>query len=227
MGRSANKANGSSRWSALLQLPRGADQRSHPRGLPLPRHRSLAAYAPAARPETPDDLAADRTLADQWLPKPDPPSLAESTLRRQTPKVGAVCGKPHVRFCAGCPVMRIPTAIRNRVVTVTANQPRTVIAHLDWQAPSRRGGLQPFNEAPPKRLLLLQQISSKTAPLVAVFVDPLEIDESALPNRSHPPVPPVLSGRDQASPNSLIETVTRPQLLMPTRYHETGQLHDY
>src|SRR5216684_3085076 len=47
--------------------------------------------------------------------------------------------------------------------------------------------------------------AAKSPASFAVFVDPLEIDGSALPNRSHPPVPPVLSGRDQASPNSLIE----------------------
>ena len=41
----------------LLQLPRGADQRSGTRGLPLPCHRSLAAHAPAAQPEGPHDVA--------------------------------------------------------------------------------------------------------------------------------------------------------------------------
>ena len=34
-------------------------------------------------------------------PSPDLPSLAVSTLPRQTPKVGAVCGNAAVRFCAG------------------------------------------------------------------------------------------------------------------------------
>ena len=77
----------------LLQLPRGADQRPHPGGLPLPRHRSLAAYAAAARPETSNDLAADRDARRPVAPQtPDPPPLAQPTLRRQTPKVGAVCG---------------------------------------------------------------------------------------------------------------------------------------
>src|SRR6266436_5291716 len=78
----------------LLPIPRGTDQRSRPRGLPLPRHRSLAAHAPAARPETSNDLAADRDARRPVAPQtPDPPPLAKSTLRRQTPKVEAVCGK--------------------------------------------------------------------------------------------------------------------------------------
>src|SRR5690349_8303456 len=99
----------------LLQLPRGADQRPHPRGLPLPRHRSLAAYAAAARPETPHDLGADRDARGPLAAQtPDPPPLAQPTLRRQTPKVGAVCGKAaRTVLCGGRSVMGVPTAIRN------------------------------------------------------------------------------------------------------------------
>jgi hypothetical protein len=54
-------------------------------------------------------------------------------------------------------------------------------------------------------LLLLQQISSKLPALVVVLVDPLESDGIGLSERPAPPVSPVLSGRDQALPNSLIE----------------------
>ena len=102
----------------LLQLPRGADQRPYLGGLPLPRHRSLAAYAAAARPETPDDLAADRDARRPVAPQtPDPPPLAQPTLCRQTPKVGAVCGKAaRTVLCGGRAVMRVPTAIEANVL---------------------------------------------------------------------------------------------------------------
>ena len=43
----------------LLQLPRRADQQSGTVRVPLPRHQSLAAHAPAAQPEGRDDLGAD------------------------------------------------------------------------------------------------------------------------------------------------------------------------
>jgi hypothetical protein len=48
--------------------------------------------------------------------------------------------------------------------------------------------------------------AAKSPALVAAFINPIDIDGSTLPDRSHTPVPPVLSGRDQASPNSLIES---------------------
>ena len=54
----------------LLQLPRGADKQFDTDGVPIPRHRSLAAHATAAGPERPDDLGADQRLADDWLPTP-------------------------------------------------------------------------------------------------------------------------------------------------------------
>ena len=41
-----------------------------------------------------------------------PSSMAEHTLRRQTPEVGATCGKAaRVDLCGGRPVMGVPTAI--------------------------------------------------------------------------------------------------------------------
>src|SRR5213079_2371076 len=40
-----------------------------------------------------------------------PPSLAERSLRRHTPEVGAVCGKAaRTVLCGGRAVMRVPTA---------------------------------------------------------------------------------------------------------------------
>ena len=42
---------------------------------------------------------------------PDIPSLAGSTLPRQTPEVGAVCGNAaRTVLCGGRPVMGVPTA---------------------------------------------------------------------------------------------------------------------
>ena len=62
--------------------------------LALLRHGPLAAHAPAARPEAPHDLGADRQGRRPLAPQTaHPPPLAAPTLRRQTPEVGAVCGK--------------------------------------------------------------------------------------------------------------------------------------
>src|SRR5712671_152666 len=99
----------------LLPVPRSADQRSGTRGLPLPCHRNLAAHAPAARSEAPHDVAADREARRPMAPQTaHPPPLAKPTLRRQTPKVGAVCGKAaRTVLCGGRSVMCVPTAIRS------------------------------------------------------------------------------------------------------------------
>src|SRR5260370_22691626 len=62
-----------------------------------------------------------------WLttsfPNPHPSSLAKRALCRQTPKVGAVCGKAaRTDLCGGRAVMDVPTAIlRNRLVVVTGD----------------------------------------------------------------------------------------------------------
>jgi hypothetical protein len=114
----------------LLPIPRSADQCSSTRGLPLPCRRPLAAYAPATRPETPHDMGSDRAARRPLAPQAaNPPPLAKPTLRRQTPKVGAVCGKPaRTVLCGGRSVMRVPTAIRNSVIP--AGSPRTDFSRL-------------------------------------------------------------------------------------------------
>jgi hypothetical protein len=57
-----------------------------------------------------DGGQAGGTLAPQ---APDVPSLAVSTLPRQTPTVGAVCGNAaRTALCGGRAVMRVPTAIK-------------------------------------------------------------------------------------------------------------------
>src|SRR5258708_625476 len=76
----------------LLQLPRGADKRSDTDRVPLPRHQSLATHATAAEPEGLDDLGADQAVGRRLAPSTaNPSSVAREALRRQTPKVGAVC----------------------------------------------------------------------------------------------------------------------------------------
>ena len=55
-------------------------------------------------------------LANDWLPQPEnPPPLAGTAFRRQTPKVGAVCPNwARTVLCGGRSVMGVPTAIRAR-----------------------------------------------------------------------------------------------------------------
>src|SRR5947209_13728689 len=80
--------------SRLLQLPRSADQRSGTERVPAPCHRSLAAHAAASQPKGSDHVGSDDTAGERLASETDhPPSLAERSLRRHTPKVGAVCGK--------------------------------------------------------------------------------------------------------------------------------------
>ena len=93
--------------AGLLRLPRRAHQHACPLGVPPPCHRPLATRPAPAQPEGPDDMDDDgqagRPLAAQ---APDIPSLALSTLPRQTPKVGAVCGNAaRTVLCGGRAVM--------------------------------------------------------------------------------------------------------------------------
>ena len=69
--------------------------------------------APAPEPKRPVDMGTDRSTCKGVLAFiPYPSSLAERTLRRQIPKVGARCVN-HARrdLCGGCSAMSIPTAI--------------------------------------------------------------------------------------------------------------------
>jgi len=76
----------------LLQLPRGADQQFVTVRVPIPCHQSLAAHAKVAEPKRWDDLGADQAVGRPLAPETEnPSSVARQTLRRQTPKVGAVC----------------------------------------------------------------------------------------------------------------------------------------
>ncbi|MER8548580.1 reverse transcriptase domain-containing protein [Mesorhizobium sp. M1169] len=64
--------------------------------------RPLPAYAPATQPEGRRYVGMDRAVS-QRLPSQalQPSSMAECSLRRQTPEVGATCGKPPAWICAG------------------------------------------------------------------------------------------------------------------------------
>ena len=80
--------------SRLLQLPRSANQRSRTGRVPAPCHRSLAAHAAASQPKGSDHVGTDDAAGGRLASETDhPPSLAERSLCRHTPKVGAVCGK--------------------------------------------------------------------------------------------------------------------------------------
>src|SRR5436309_11608946 len=64
-----------------------------------------------------------------------PPSLAERSLRRHTPEVGAVCGKAaRTVLCGGRSVMGVPTAsaayvnARNAATKINTNAPATILS---------------------------------------------------------------------------------------------------
>ena len=102
--------------AGLQCLSRHPDQLRRPGGLPLSHHGPVAGRASAARPEGPDELAADDRAARSLAPQtPHHPFLAQSTLRRPPPEVGARCGNAARRdLCGGCVPTRIPTAIKSR-----------------------------------------------------------------------------------------------------------------
>src|SRR5271165_1810072 len=98
--------------SRLLQLPRGADQLLCTARLPAPRHRYLAAHAAASQPKGSDHLGTDDEAGERLAPETNhPSSMAERSLCRQPPEVGAVCGKvARTVLCGGRSVMSVPTA---------------------------------------------------------------------------------------------------------------------
>src|SRR5271157_3123405 len=97
----------------VLQLPRRADQQPCSLGVPAPHDDTLATGAAAAEPEGPPVVGPDQSAGGRVAPQAEnPSSVAERALRRQTPEVGAVCGKAaRTVLCGGRPVMGVPTAI--------------------------------------------------------------------------------------------------------------------
>ncbi len=113
-----NRASGLGRWfgASLPTTPCPKHARSF--GIPTLCRRTLAKRPAPAQPERPDDMGiggqAGGTLAPQ---APDIPSLAVSTLPRQTPEVGAVCGNSaRTVLCGGRSAMSVPTAIVHRAL---------------------------------------------------------------------------------------------------------------
>src|SRR6202795_5145601 len=96
-----------------LQLPPGGDKQLDTDRVPIPRDQSLPAHATAAEPERLDDLGADQAVGRRLAPATaNPSSVAREALRRQTPKVGAVCPNwARTDLCGGREVTRVPTAI--------------------------------------------------------------------------------------------------------------------
>src|SRR5262249_23618404 len=100
------------RRQRLLQLSRSADQRPGTACVPTPHYRPLAAHVKAAQPKGRAHVDTDDAAGGRLAPETDyPPSLAERSLRRHTPEVGAVCGKAaRTVLCGGRSVMSVPTA---------------------------------------------------------------------------------------------------------------------
>jgi hypothetical protein len=98
----------------LSSVLRRADQWPDTLGVPLLDHRPLATLAPTAESEGLHDLGADHEAGKRLSPsRPQPPSVAPATLRRQTPEVGAECpNRACSDLCGGRSVMGVPTAIK-------------------------------------------------------------------------------------------------------------------
>src|SRR5215467_1853146 len=80
--------------------------------------RPLAAHAAATQSEGSDHVGTDDEVGGRLSPETDhSPSLAERSLCRYTPEVGAVCGKAaRSDLCGGREVTRVPTATRRRLL---------------------------------------------------------------------------------------------------------------
>src|SRR5712691_11570513 len=103
----------------LLQLSRRADQQSGAWYVPLLGHQTLATIAQAAQSERWNDLGEDQPVSQRLVPQTaHSSSMAGNTLRRHSPKVGAVCGKAACTvLCGGRSAMSVPTAIASLAMT--------------------------------------------------------------------------------------------------------------
>src|SRR5208282_258011 len=92
-------------------------------------------------------MAADREARRRLTPQTqNPSSLAPRALRRQTPKVGAVCGKAaRTDLCGGTGATRFPTAITEYKGAAVAISPSSGLARAA-AAPWR--GARPFDGKP-------------------------------------------------------------------------------
>src|SRR5262249_11162264 len=106
----------------LLRLPCSADQRPGTGCVPASRHLPLAAYAEASKPKGSDHVGTDDAAGERLAPETDhPPSLAERSLCRHTPEVGAVCGKAARTVLCGGRAMKsasLPLLRRREFITM-------------------------------------------------------------------------------------------------------------
>src|SRR5271157_5250970 len=131
------------RGRRLVQLPRRTHQRRGPERLPASRRTSVAARAPAPKPEGLHDMGEDardhRPLAALAT---HPPSVASNTFRRQISKVGAGClNRARPVLCGGRSAMSVPTAIMHISPKYCSMGPR-----LDLQWERRAGDYAPRSE---------------------------------------------------------------------------------
>jgi RNA-directed DNA polymerase len=100
----------------MLRLPRRSHKLARPLSVPTSCCRPLATCLALAQPKGPHNMAAGGQAGRSLAPQaPNYPSLAVSTLPRQTPKVGAVCGNSaRTVLCGGRSAMSVPTAINVR-----------------------------------------------------------------------------------------------------------------
>src|SRR5262245_6277105 len=110
------------RRSWLLQLSRSANQRPCTGRVPAPCRRPLAAHAAASQPQGLHHVGTDDAAGGGLAPETDhPSSLAELSLRRHTPKLGAVFGKAaRTVLCGGRAMKRtsLPLLKRREFITL-------------------------------------------------------------------------------------------------------------
>src|SRR2546426_10995492 len=96
----------------ILQLPRRADEQPCTRGLPRRDRQALVADTPPTQPNRRSHLGSDAEARGRLASATAHPSpLAQPTLCRHAPEVGAVCGKAaRTDLCGGRGVTRVPTA---------------------------------------------------------------------------------------------------------------------
>src|SRR6266516_6852206 len=116
---SANSQTGTMavvRRPRLLQLSRSSDQCAGTERVPAPCYRPLAAHAAASQPKGSGHMDTDDAAGERLASETDhPPPLAERSLRRHTPEVGAVCGKAaRTVLCGGRAMKRASLPLQRR-----------------------------------------------------------------------------------------------------------------
>src|SRR5436309_15203011 len=117
-----------------------------PTSVPASCYRPLAAHAAASQPEGSDDVGTDDAAGGCLASATDyPPSLAERSLCRHTPEVGAVCGKAaRTVLCGGRAMKRASLPLLPKISTAFSSSDvdrSAIIPPRDRQivAPRRAG----------------------------------------------------------------------------------------